>query len=144
MDISPRNILVARNNNSSGSKNQTNAPYVITGLVDWEFSGFFSPFDEQLSIAEEMGEITGKGDPSACSARAMLFSHFDEVEARSERGTVVRDHRYVAELLLQLKEHIAPWWLRERNDIEEVREELDKAALVVQETLRKVLDTIDK
>ena len=119
-DLSPRNILV------SGS------PLQITGIVDFEFAGFFSPMEEFLNDS-----VGNDGDwPEA------VYSQY--LERLKENGLdtpvhgIAKDDWDQAKLLEELIQNIAPWWLPGDYSEDRIKEELEKAKLSVQETLGKL------
>jgi hypothetical protein len=110
-DFSPRNILV------SGS------PPHVTGLVDFEFAGFFPPEEEFANNA-----VGNEGDwPAPVYDMFLLELEKLGVETPLRGFSVQRWNE--ARLLMLLIEDIAPWYLRE-GGIKggELEEECQKAA----------------
>ncbi|KAI1035223.1 hypothetical protein LB504_006072 [Fusarium proliferatum] len=92
-DLSPRNILV------SGQ------PPHITGIVDFEFSGFFPPLDEFLNDC-----IANDGDwPKDMYDVYLKRLEYNGIPTPLE-GIKKEDWEQMA-LLEDLVEKIAPWWL---------------------------------
>ncbi|KAF4495892.1 kinase-like domain [Fusarium agapanthi] len=92
-DLSPRNILV------SGQ------PPQITGIVDFEFSGFFPPLDEFLNDC-----IANNGD----WPKDMYETYLKRLESNgipTPLEGIKKDHWEQMALLEELVEMIAPWWL---------------------------------
>ncbi|KAF5669484.1 kinase-like domain-containing protein [Fusarium circinatum] len=92
-DLSPRNILV------SGQ------PPQITGIVDFEFSGFFPPLDEILNDC-----IANNGD----WPKDMYETYLKRLECNgipTPLEGIKKDHWEQMALLEELVEKIAPWWL---------------------------------
>jgi hypothetical protein len=115
-DLFPRNILV------SGS------PPRVTGIVDWEFSGFFPPMDEFL-------EDWLDGDwpePFYTTFLKRLEEKGVATPARSVKG----DSWQVAYWLERVIESAAPWWLLPGSlTTDQTEKALEKAEAVVWEML---------
>ncbi|KAG4267386.1 hypothetical protein FPRO04_12946 [Fusarium proliferatum] len=107
-DLSPRNILV------SGQ------PPQITGIVDFEFSGFFPPLDEYLNDC-----IANNGDWH----KDMYEVYLKRLECNgiptALEGIKKEDWEQMA-LLEELVEKIAPWWLPGEFQGEQLEKELNK------------------
>lgn len=119
-DVSPRNILV------------TESPPRISGIVDFEFAGFFSPVHEFLNDF-----IGNEGDWPATH-----YSTYLEELGRKGIDTpalgidkVIWDNLYSLE---KLSEHIAPWWLPGRHKEAALEEQFAEAARIVEESLAKL------
>ncbi|KAF5565905.1 kinase-like domain-containing protein [Fusarium napiforme] len=107
-DLSPRNILV------SGQ------PPQITGIVDFEFSGFFPPLDEFLN-----GCIANDGD----WPKDMYEVYLKRLESNgvpTPLEGIKKDHWEQMALLEELVEKIAPWWLPGKFQGEQLEQELNK------------------
>jgi Ser/Thr protein kinase RdoA (MazF antagonist) len=118
-DLSPRNILV------SGQ------PPRITGIVDFEFAGFFSPLEEFLN-----DHVNNNGDwPDE-----IYQSYLDKLEqngiATPARG-FDKEQWEQALCLEELLQHIAPWWLPGKYEGIALEAELRKSEVIVRETLQK-------
>jgi hypothetical protein len=128
-DLSPRNVLV-----SAGAA--ATAP-TITGIVDFEFAGFFSPLEEFVN-----DQVNNDGDWPPAVYQAYLELARNGVatplmgvgtkQAKDEEGAEIWRLTIVVEKLLQC---IAPWWLPGGRESEALKEELDKARAIVLETL---------
>ncbi|KAF4422132.1 kinase-like domain [Fusarium acutatum] len=107
-DLSPRNILV------SGQ------PPQITGIVDFEFSGFFPPLDEFLNDC-----IANNGD----WPKDMYEAYLKRLECNgipTPLGGIEKDYWEEMALLEELVEKIAPWWLPGEFHGEQLEQELNK------------------
>lgn len=121
-DLSPRNVLVA------------GQPPHITGIVDFEFSGFYPAVDEFLS-----GFFHTKTDWPGSS-----YGIFMDQLAKNEIATPGRgfdkemwDRNVCVERLCL---NITPWWLPGDLATEEVSAELNEAEVVVRDMLKKLRD----
>ncbi|CVK85861.1 uncharacterized protein FMAN_06640 [Fusarium mangiferae] len=116
-DLSPRNILV------SGQ------PPHITGIVDFEFSGFFPPLDEFLNDC-----IANDGD----WPKDMYDVYLKRLECNGIptplEGIKKEDWEQMA-LLEDLVEKTAPWWLPGEFQGEQLEQELKKVKSRVGEIL---------
>jgi hypothetical protein len=108
-DLSPRNILV------SGS------PIRITGLVDFEFSGFFPPLDEFVNDWVDNG---GDWAPTVYEA---YLSRLEELHVPTPAKGIAKETWEQAHLMGQIEENIAPWWLPGPFSGEILHDELKKA-----------------
>ncbi|KAI1041094.1 hypothetical protein LB505_005869 [Fusarium chuoi] len=107
-DLSPRNILV------SGQ------PPRITGIVDFEFSGFFPPLDEFLNDC-----IANDGD----WPKDMYEVYLKRLECNgipTPFGGINKEDWEQMALLEELVEKIAPWWLPGEFQGEQLEQELRK------------------
>ncbi|KAF5637868.1 kinase [Fusarium sp. NRRL 52700] len=107
-DLSPRNILV------SGQ------PPQITGIVDFEFSGFFPPLDEFLNDC-----IANNGDWS----KDMYEAYLKRLECNgipTPLKGIEEDHWEQMAWLEELVEKVAPWWLPGEFQGEKLEQELNK------------------
>ena len=107
----------------------------ISGLVDWEFSGFFSLFDEFLSASEEIFDygqpvldLVQTGMDSKTSLPKLLLEHLHSLGVSSPMTGAVEKHWHTATRLHQLQENLAPWWLREESQGENLNQQLHDAA----------------
>ena len=106
-------------------------PPQITGIVDFEFAGFFPEMDEFLNDAN-----SNVGDWSAPFYEAYLNRLEILGVATPRKGFEEKEWRQAHELT-RLEEHIAPWWLEQGGlDPEELNDELGKAEDVVIDTLQ--------
>ncbi|KAF5603219.1 kinase-like domain-containing protein [Fusarium pseudocircinatum] len=119
-DLSPRNILV------SGE------PPQITGIVDFKFSGFFTPLDEFLNDC-----IANDGD----WPKDMYQAYLKRLESNgipTPLEGIKKDHWRQMALLEELVEKIAPWWLPGKFRDQQLEQELNKVKLRVGEILEKL------
>lgn len=119
-DVSPRNVLV------SGQ------PPQITGIVDFEFSGFFPPLDEFLNDC-----IANDGD----WPKVMYDVYLKRLESNGIPTPLVgikKDHWEQMALLEELVEKIAPWWLPGEFQGEQMEQELKKVMSRVGKILKKL------
>ncbi|KAF5582971.1 kinase-like domain-containing protein [Fusarium pseudoanthophilum] len=119
-DLSPRNILV------SGQ------PPQITGIVDFEFSGFFPPLDEFLNDC-----IANDGD----WPKDMYEVYLKRLESNgvpTPLEGIKKDHWEQMALLEELVEKIAPWWLPGKFQGEQLKQELSKVKARVGEILKEM------
>ncbi|KAF5683567.1 kinase-like domain-containing protein [Fusarium denticulatum] len=119
-DLSPRNILV------SGQ------PLHITGIVDFEFSGFFPPLDEFLNDC-----IANNGD----WPKDMYEAYLKRLESNgipTPLEGIKKDHWEQMALLEELVEKIAPWWLPGKFQGEQLERELNKVKARVGEIVEKL------
>ena len=119
-DLSPRNILIQPN--SSGELS-------ISGIVDFEFAGFFPPEEECTNTA-----ITNEGDWPE-HAWASFLSHLEFLGVDVPKGVVWKQ----ASALVRIIESIAPWQLRVGGiESEEHESTLAQARSVVQESIDSI------
>lgn len=117
-DLFPRNILVSGN------------PPQITGIVDWEFAGFFPPMDEFLDDWLD-------GDwPEAFYTT--YLERLEEKGVATPAKSVKGDAWQVAYWLEKIIESTAPWWLPGDHDVHQVERALEKAELIIREMLGKL------
>ena len=117
-DLSPRNVLVGGN------------PLRITGIVDFEFAGFFHEMDEFLNDANN----NANDWPS--SFYDVYLSRLEMLGVATPRQGFEEKTWQQANQLTRLEEHIAPWWLEGGGfDPEELNRELRKAEKEVVDAL---------
>jgi hypothetical protein len=120
-DLAPRNILV------SGQ------PPKITGIVDFEFSGFFHPMEEFLNDC-----IDNRADWPATLYTAYQ-ERLEENGIATPIGSMDRaiwNRNYWLETVVN---YVAPWWLPGKHEGEGLVKELKKAEAVVLNGLEKAL-----
>lgn len=115
-DLFPRNILV------------TGSPPRITGIVDWEFSGFFPPVDEFLDDWLDGGDWPKE---FYIAYLKRLEENCVATPAKSARG----DAWQMAWWLEKIIENAAPWWVLGENDENQAKKILEKAEFVIQKML---------
>ena len=119
-DLSPRNILI------SGE------PPRISGIVDFEFSGFFSPLEEFLN-----DYVGNEGD----WPREVYKAYLETLENNgiaTPAKSVASLHWKQAYGVEKLVENIAPWWLPGQHQGKELASELKKSEEIVREMLEKL------
>jgi hypothetical protein len=119
-DLSPRNVLI------SGS------PPKITGIVDFEFAGFFPPLDEFFNDYIENSNDWPKDVYEA------YLKRLEENGVATPLKSVDKDHWKQVYLLQQLVQNIAPWYLPSKYRGEGLEEELDKSRVLVEEVLERL------
>ena len=125
-DLSDRNILVDPNM----------SPLCISGIVDWEYSGFFSPFDEYLLASEEIFALDDATDEKAPGFTTLFLADLERLKISTPKSSVFEKHWEEVRLLDKLHEHIAPWWLREQQG-DLLKMGLREAACIVEDCLRQ-------
>ena len=108
-DLSPRNILV------SGS------PPVITGIVDFEFAGFFPETEEFVS------DHVGNKDDIPGDMYAAYTRHLEKLGVATPGGSLDERIWHQAHQVGILATNVAPWWLPGGLRGEELAAELDEA-----------------
>ncbi|KAH6684855.1 kinase-like domain-containing protein [Plectosphaerella plurivora] len=124
-DLSTRNILVEGN------------PPRITGVVDFEFSGFFPETEEFVNAFDDEPGDWPKGFTAA---------YRDELEIRGVATPLKSFDQVVWDRILSLDrlvEHIAPWWLAGQESQEVLRDELEKAGEVVRREIVALENSLD-
>jgi len=116
-DLSPPNVLV------SGS------PPQITGIVDFEFAGFFPSLDEFLNDYIENSNDWPK------DVYEVYLKRLDENGVPTPLKSVDKDHWEQVYLLQELVQNIAPWYLPEKYEGEGLKQELNKSKALVEELL---------
>lgn len=119
-DLSPRNVLI------SGQ------PPQITGIVDFEFAGFFSPLEEFLN-----DYVGNDGD----WPKAVYDAYLERLEERGIATPARSISKKVWERAFRIEklvEHIAPWWLPGQFSGAGLEEELKKSRQTAQEMLEKL------
>ena len=119
-DLSPRNVL------TSG------CPPTVTGLVDFEFAGFFQPVEEFLN-----DYVGNRGDWPAVYYKAYL-ERLEELGVATPIKSLDKEAWNRIYWLESMLENIAPWWLPGKYEGAALDRELSKAEGLVRETLRKV------
>ncbi|KAH8887633.1 hypothetical protein GQ53DRAFT_749703 [Thozetella sp. PMI_491] len=110
-DLSPRNILVEK----------TDSGYSVTGVIDFEFSGFFPALEEFVNDYVDNG-----GDWPAAAYDAYL-SRLAELGVATPAKGIDKKVWEQAHLLGQYLENIAPWWLPGDRNEKQLEEALQKA-----------------
>lgn len=119
-DLSPRNVLI------SGS------PPKITGIVDFEFAGFFSEPEEFLNDS-----VGNDGDWSDAFYDAYL-AELEKHGVATPRKGIRNDVWDTVHSLEKLAENIAPWWLPGSHTGDALDDQLAQAEVQVLEQLGKL------
>ncbi|KAH7183697.1 kinase-like domain-containing protein [Fusarium flagelliforme] len=119
-DLSPRNVLI------SGS------PPQITGIVDFEFAGFFPALDEFLNDYIENSNDWPK------DVYEVYLKRLEENGVPTPMQSVEKDHWKQVYLLQQLVQNIAPWYLPGKYQGEGLEQELNKSKVLVEELLERL------
>lgn len=120
-DLSPRNILIT-----------DSSPPKISGIVDFEFAGFFAPVQEFLNDA-----VGNEGDwPDALYAAylAELAAHGIATPVAGI-STTIWDAVHALE---HVADNIAPWWLPGPYEGDALEEHFAKSQAELQENLKKL------
>ncbi|KAF4444166.1 hypothetical protein F53441_11224 [Fusarium austroafricanum] len=118
-DLSPRNVLI------SGS------PPQITGIVDFEFSGFFPCLDEFLN------DYIGNNDDWPKDMHEVYLKRLEENGVQTPLNGIEKEVWTQMSLLEELVQNISPWWLPGECKDDGLKQELDKAKSLVEEILAK-------
>ncbi|OAA45948.1 Protein kinase-like domain protein [Beauveria brongniartii RCEF 3172] len=125
-DLSPRNILV------------TGSPPQISGIVDFEFAGFFAPVEEFLNDA-----VGNEGDwPDT-----LYKEYLAKLEAKGIKTPAAGISELVwetARCLERVADNIAPWWLPGPYIGAALEEQFAKSAAELQENLKKLSSAVEK
>ncbi|KAL2844502.1 hypothetical protein BJY01DRAFT_214929 [Aspergillus pseudoustus] len=119
-DLSPRNVLISADH------------LKITGIIDFEFSGFFPELDEFVNDA-----VDNEGDWSDAFYEAYL-NKLEVCGMRTPRKGIKAQDWREATWLSRLEANIAPWWLENLTSEEKnkVSEDLQKSETMVLEAIR--------
>ena len=128
-DLSRRNILVQRPTPDS--------PLRLSAVVDWEFSGFFSLYEEFLTADSEIFDLsataTGK---SALSV--LLLEELAKLGISTPQTNPMKEPWQLVQKLHILRENIAPWWVRDLDpESVEIKTQLNAAQAKIQEILHQ-------
>ncbi|KAK3051969.1 hypothetical protein LTR09_006923 [Extremus antarcticus] len=114
-DLSPRNILVS------------GRPPRMTGIVDFEYSGFFPILQEFMGKSVVSLEEDDEGWPVDMHS-AILQGFEDHLANGTMTGRACDDREWkLTRTLMEMETHIAPWWLSEHTPDGELESELLKA-----------------
>ncbi|KAM0545799.1 hypothetical protein ACHAPJ_011125 [Fusarium lateritium] len=119
-DLSPRNVLISGN------------PTQITGIVDFEFSGFFP------SLYEYLNDYIENSDDWPKDIYEVYLKRLEENGVPTPLKSIDKEHWELNYLLEELVQGIAPWYLPGEFQGKELEEELDKAKALVTKTLEKL------
>lgn len=118
-DFSPRNVLISESRK-------------ITGIVDFEWAGFFDEIDEFLN--DYSANLEDWGDAPYQAYLGRLEQNGIKTPLRGIQKNVWEKARCLDRLL----ENIAPWWLPGGKEGAELEAELQKAADIVTESIAKL------
>ena len=120
-DLSPRNILVS------------GYPPRVTGIVDFEFAGFFSQHEEFVN-----DKINNEGDWSD-ETYQMYMDNLERngVDSPLHGFEKVSWTQHV--MLEELIQHIAPWWLPGPHSGAALEDKLQEAELLIKNRLQSLL-----
>lgn len=128
-DLSPRNILI--------SESETSSHPIITGLLDFEFSGFFPPEEEYLTCLGRQADDWPK--PFMDILLSKLESKGVAIPKRQEKPNNFARLLQVIELI----EYVAPWWLQDGHITgKELEMELGKARDVVTRNMAELTASV--
>jgi len=120
-DLSLRNTLVTITTDPDGNPGTPK----LTGLIDFEFSGFFPPSHEFVNDCVDNG-----GDWSE-AAYAAYLKRLAELEVATPLDGIDEKEWIVEHKLGMLMDNIAPWWLPGGFTEVEVEEKLKECSGVV-------------
>ncbi|KAM0742912.1 hypothetical protein ACQRIT_003089 [Beauveria bassiana] len=125
-DLSPRNILV------------TGSPPKVSGIVDFEFAGFFAPVEEFLNDA-----VGNEGDwPDT-----LYNEYLAELEAKgidTPAAGISASVWDTARCFERVADNIAPWWLPGPYTGAALEEQFVKSAAELQENLQKLSLAVER
>ncbi|KAB8220149.1 hypothetical protein BDV33DRAFT_172594 [Aspergillus novoparasiticus] len=119
-DLSPRNVLMSADHTR------------ITGVIDFEFSGFFPELDEFVNDS-----VANEGDWPNAFYEAYL-SRLEVCGMKTPKKGIKEQHWEEATWLSRLEDNIAPWWLENLTPEDERKpsEDLRKAETMVLEAIQ--------
>ncbi|KAE8141549.1 hypothetical protein BDV38DRAFT_296227 [Aspergillus pseudotamarii] len=119
-DLSPRNVLMSADHTR------------ITGIIDFEFSGFFPELDEFVNDT-----VANEGDWPDAFYEAYL-SRLEACGMKTSRKGIKEQCWREATSLSRLEDNIAPWWLENLTpeDRNQHSEDLQKSKKVVLEAIQ--------
>ena len=135
-DLSAQNILVARQIREPNGRNDTakelGRPLLrLSGVVDWEYAGFFSPVEEFLTASPEIFDLVPHPEDKIGSSYArFLFSALTAREQNTPHSGEFADDWQDAQLVHKLREYVVPWWVRGLGDSERATEIKEASQLV--------------
>ena len=123
-DLSPRNVLISGN------------PPRISGIVDFEFAGFFSPLEEFLN--DYVGN-NGDWSKEVYDVYLERLEH-NGIDTPAKSIDVAQWEPFL--WLEKLLHNTAPWWLPGEHHGQSLEVELKKSELVVREMLRNLAQVL--
>ncbi|KAK0647091.1 hypothetical protein B0T16DRAFT_429666 [Cercophora newfieldiana] len=134
-DLSPRNTLVTIPTGTTPDAEGKPTTPQITGLIDFEFSGFFPPSHEFVNDYVDNG-----GDWSE-AAYAAYLKRLAELEVATPLDGIDGEEWRVEHRLGVLMDNIAPWWLPGGFTEREVGEKLEECRRV--DMVKALFDALD-
>ncbi|OQE14233.1 hypothetical protein PENSTE_c037G04154 [Penicillium steckii] len=125
-DLSPRNVLISADHTR------------FTGIIDFEFSGFFTELDEFVNDS-----VANEGDWSDAFYEAYL-SRLEACGMITPRKGIKDQLWRKATTLSRFEDNIAPWWLENvtPENKDQHLEDLHKSMGIVSETIQQLSDGI--
>ncbi|KAL2852239.1 hypothetical protein BJX68DRAFT_235113 [Aspergillus pseudodeflectus] len=119
-DLSPRNVLISADHAK------------ITGIIDFEFAGFFPELDEFVNDA-----VANEGDWTDAFYEAYL-SRLEAHGMNTPRKGIKDQHWREATSLSRLEDNIAPWWFENVAPENKAQhsEDLQKSTEIVLEAIK--------
>ena len=128
-DLSRRNVLV--------HQPSPELPLRVTTVVDWEFSGYFSPYEEFLTADSDLLDFSV--DMESDSLSEHLLAELAARDVPTPRHGWLQEHWELARNLYRMRENIAPWWVRELDlQSSELQDELAMAEATIIKTLLEI------
>ncbi|GKZ33549.1 hypothetical protein AbraIFM66950_003454 [Aspergillus brasiliensis] len=120
-DLSPRNVLISSADHTK-----------ITGIIDFEFSGFFPELDEFVNDS-----VANEGDWPDAFYEAYL-NRLEACGMNTPRKGIEEQYWRQAASLARLEDNIAPWWLENvaPGNKNQHSEDLQKSKEIVLETIQ--------
>ena len=147
-DFSDRNLLYVRDDKENRVK--------LSGWVDWEFAGYYNPFEEFLMLEEE-DDFVGRdsyetsSDEKNDDAKPSLYKFYTILEdhgvhtplQESKAGNAISRHWITAQNLYQIQCNIIPWFIRVKWDAGE-KEGLNADVKKAGKALQTALDWFER
>ncbi len=168
-DLSDRNLLAERipalETESPASSTEPDgspqpATVRISGWVDWEFSGFYTPFEKFLCLEDEEDfvaatpltdstndRIEADALPKPVGPRDAFYEALEHLGVSTPTGIdrdgqpgYVSRHWRTAQLLYGVQQHVAPWYVRTKLDAgnSDVAQEVEEAGVALTDALREL------
>ncbi|KAK5658113.1 hypothetical protein OQA88_2669 [Cercophora sp. LCS_1] len=123
-DLAPRNVLITRLSD--------NEPPKITGIVDFEFAGFFP------AVEEFVNDFVNNGGDWPGPIYTSYLDRLQELGVGTPRKGIEQSVWKREHLLGRLLDDIAPWWLPGPFDGDELADKLAECRGVVESTIREL------
>lgn len=125
-DFAPRNVLV---------QDSADGKLHVSGIVDFEFAGFFPPAEEFLNCkARQSDDWSEDFFESLCVALASRGIGVPGHNTEMERFDVLRD-------LAVMIENVAPWWLQDGHVVGKA---LEEELTVTCKTVENIIDSLTR